>query len=65
LIPTCTTYYSWEDEEEGAFDPGWDPIEVSDAEKPPPDNPWIWQSALRLNGTPFWGMFASYWGGGK
>jgi len=63
-MPTCTTYYSWEDEEEGAFRPGWAPMEVSDAEKLP-DNPWIWQSALRLNGTPFWGKFASYWGGGK
>lgn len=42
-------------------------MEESDVEKLPDDHqsPWVWQSALRLNGTPFWGLFASYWGGGK
>ena len=66
-IKTCTSYYSWEDEEEGAFHPGWEPMAVSDVDKLPDEHqsPWIWQSALTLNGTPFWGIFASYWGGGK
>ncbi|XP_022801963.1 polycystic kidney disease protein 1-like 2 [Stylophora pistillata] len=65
-IKTCTSYYSWEDEEEGAFHPGWELMEESEIENLPDDHqsPWIWQSALTLNGTPFWGIFASYWGGG-
>lgn len=67
IIKTCTSYYSWEDEEEGAFHPGWEPMKESDVEKLSSDHqsPWIWQSALALNGTPFWGIFASYWGGGE
>lgn len=67
IIPECTSYYSWDDEEEGAFHPDWQRMEDSDVEKLPDDHesPWIWQSALTLNGTPFWGIFASYWGGGQ
>lgn len=42
-------------------------MKESDVEKLSNDHqsPWIWQSALALNGTPFWGIFASYWGGGE
>ena len=67
IIPDCTSFYSWNNEEEGAFHPGWSPMEGSDVTKLPKDHQsaWIWQSALAVNGTPFWGIFANYWGGGK
>ena len=28
-------------------------------------DPWVWQTAWDLKGTPYWGVFATYWGGGE
>ena len=67
LFKSCTLHYTWDNEDEGAFVANWKPLndskQIERAKKS--KDPWVWQSAWDLKGTPYWGQFASYWGGGN
>lgn len=59
---TCDGSYSILDEEKGFFLPGW--MEKADLEFSACPLPWRYQSALQLDGVPFWGSKSIYSGGG-
>ena len=63
----CSKTYSWSNEDEGCYDVSWRPVNESTEEcrKSNPDSHWAYHTAWQLKGTPFWGMFHNYWGGGK
>lgn len=67
IFNACTPYYSWTSEERGAYVNNWKHFnyskEIEKAKKK--HDPWVWQSAWDLKGTPYWGLFATYWGGGE
>ena len=67
LFYTCSALYTWEKEDEKAYLPGWVAVNESMQEelKKDPKSPWVWRSAWELKGTPYWGAFNTYWGGGK
>ena len=67
IIKECISAYSWEDEDEGKYKAGWIPLNKTELESLGTNykSPWTWQSAWDLKGTPYWGKFAYYWGGGR
>ena len=66
-FPGCNAAYDTDHEDKDDYETGWATMNESrkdlltEKEK---KSPWVYQSAWKLKGTPFWGMFASYWGGG-
>ncbi|KAK3717327.1 hypothetical protein QZH41_011561, partial [Actinostola sp. cb2023] len=58
--------YSWENEDEGAYRPSWITVNKTLQESLEKDkkSSWVWRTAWDLQGSPYWGRFATYWGGG-
>lgn len=66
-VYSCSALYSWEKEDESPYLPGWVAANETMQEELKKDktSPWVWRSAWDLKGTPYWGAFSTYWGGGK
>ena len=66
-FPECNARYDTDKEDMELYETGWAPMNnsrkdvLTEQEK---KSPWTYQGAWKLKGAPFWGMFASYWGGG-
>ena len=60
----CNVPYTWENEEVEAFEPHWI-LGSNQSSKDLEPTPWTYQTQWTLKGTPYWGYFASYWGGGR
>lgn len=63
FVPDCHAPYSWEVEDIGSYDPGWnhsvrDNISISTF------SPWKYQTQAQLRAYPFWGKLVLYRGGG-
>nr|XP_033472921.1 polycystic kidney disease protein 1-like 2 [Epinephelus lanceolatus] len=63
FVPDCHAPYSWEAEDMGSYDPGWnhtvrDNISVSTS------SPWTYQTQAQLRAHPLWGKMVLYRGGG-
>ncbi|XP_031568814.1 polycystin-1-like [Actinia tenebrosa] len=65
-VYSCSAKYSWEKEDESPYLPGWVAVNETMQEELKKDkkSPWVWRSAWDLKGTPYWGIFNTYWGGG-
>uniref|UniRef100_A0A8C1Y1J9 Polycystic kidney disease 1 like 2b n=1 Tax=Cyprinus carpio TaxID=7962 RepID=A0A8C1Y1J9_CYPCA len=62
-VPDCSAPYSWENEDMGAYGPGWDELNfVNGSENT--ITAWQYQSQSALKAIPVWGMTALYRGGG-
>lgn len=62
----CMANYEWDFEDTAHYHPEWIPMahnETTDETKE--STPWDYQTAWKLKGTPYFGLFATYWGGGK
>ncbi|XP_042283303.1 polycystic kidney disease protein 1-like 2 [Thunnus maccoyii] len=63
FVPDCHASYSWEVEDMGSYDPGWnhstrDNISMSTF------SPWKYQTEAQLRAYPVWGQMVLYRGGG-
>ncbi|XP_074551429.1 polycystin-1-like protein 2 [Halichoeres trimaculatus] len=63
IVPECNAPYSWEAEDTGSYEPGWnnsagDNISISSS------SPWKYQTQAQLRAYPFWGKLELYRGGG-
>ena len=64
----CNKEYSWSDEDEGCYDVSWSAFNGTERncqKMKDGKSAWTYHTALDLKGTPFWGKFHNYWGGGK
>ena len=60
----CNVPYDWENEQVEPFEPYWNPNSNKSVEGLELSS-WTYQTQWKLKGTPYWGYFATYWGGGK
>jgi hypothetical protein len=65
MFDECNADYEWDIEDKDSYHSSWKPFGKNDTENPKSKSPWYYRSAWELKGTPYWGSFASYWGGGK
>ena len=65
VFDECNVPYDWDAEEQGDFGPQWAPLSSNKSEDELKSTPWTYQTQWALKGTPYWGQFATYWGGGK
>jgi hypothetical protein len=69
LVGRCSLPYSFDNEDEGYYEAGWVPMNKSKIQEIKNDkwfkSPWSYKSAWQLKGTPYWGYFSTYWGGGR
>ena len=65
LFDECNLPYDWDNEEAGAFEPHWAPMASNKSTEELEPTAWTYQTQWTLKGTPYWGQFATYWGGGK
>ncbi|EDO34429.1 predicted protein [Nematostella vectensis] len=65
LFDECNVAYDWDKEDKDDYLTGWRPYGTNDTTDEKNKTPWNFRSAWELKGTPYWGMFASYWAGGK
>lgn len=63
LVPGCRAPYSWEVEDTGSFEPGWN-LSVKDNVSAGTWCPWKYQTQAELRARPVWGKLALYRGGG-
>ncbi|KAE8299524.1 Polycystic kidney disease protein 1-like 2 PC1-like 2 protein Polycystin-1L2 Precursor [Larimichthys crocea] len=63
LIPDCHAPYSWELEDMGSYDPGWN-HSARDNNCTSTSSPWEYQTQSQLRAYPAWGKIALYRGGG-
>ncbi|TKS67505.1 Polycystic kidney disease protein 1-like 2 PC1-like 2 protein [Collichthys lucidus] len=63
LIPDCHAPYSWEVEDMGSYDPGWN-HSARDNNYTSTSSPWEYQTQSQLRAYPVWGTIALYRGGG-
>ncbi|TKS67513.1 Polycystic kidney disease protein 1-like 2 PC1-like 2 protein [Collichthys lucidus] len=63
LIPDCHAPYSWEVEDMGSYDPGWN-HSARDNNYTSTSRPWEYQTQSQLRAYPVWGTIALYRGGG-
>ncbi|XP_048576191.1 uncharacterized protein LOC5508455 [Nematostella vectensis] len=64
LFDECNVAYDWDKEDKDDYLTGWRPYGTNDTTDEKNKTPWNFRSAWELKGTPYWGMFASYWAGG-
>ncbi|XP_016090515.1 polycystic kidney disease protein 1-like 2 [Sinocyclocheilus grahami] len=62
-VPECSAPYSWENEDMGAYGPGWDELNFINGSENT-ITAWQYQSQSALKAVPVWGMTALYRGGG-
>ena len=65
LFDECNAAYDWDDEDSESYEPHWAPLASNKSTEGLEPTPWTYQSQWSLKGTPYWGQFATYWGGGK
>ncbi|XP_023806954.1 polycystic kidney disease protein 1-like 2, partial [Oryzias latipes] len=63
LVPECNAPYSWDLEEMGSYETGWNRTGRENFSASTP-SPWKYQTQTQLRGRPFWGKTALYRGGG-
>ncbi|XP_034041945.1 polycystic kidney disease protein 1-like 2 [Thalassophryne amazonica] len=61
FVPICHALYSWEVEDMGSYDPGWN---HSIADNMSHLGPWTYQTQAELQAYPVWGQMVLYRGGG-
>lgn len=64
IFDECNVPYDWENEQVESFEPHWRPNSNKSSEGQKLSS-WTYQTQWKLKGTPYWGYFATYWGGGK
>ena len=67
IFDECNVAYDWDNEDSESYERRWEPVvsnKSMEGEEVEP-SPWTYQSQWALKGTPYWGTFATYWGGGK
>jgi len=64
LFDECNLPYDWDNEESGAFEPHWALMASNKSTEELEPTAWTYQTQWTLKGTPYWGQFATYWGGG-
>lgn len=62
LVPGCNAPYSWEVEDTGSYDPGWNHSARNQTTSLP--DPWKYQTQAELRAYPVWGKMLLYRGGG-
>ncbi|XP_044072039.1 polycystic kidney disease protein 1-like 2 [Siniperca chuatsi] len=63
FVPDCHAPYSWEVEDMGSYDPGWNQS-VRDNISTSTPSPWKYQTQAQLRAYPVWGKMVLYRGGG-
>uniref|UniRef100_A0A8C4F9S5 Polycystic kidney disease protein 1-like 2 n=1 Tax=Dicentrarchus labrax TaxID=13489 RepID=A0A8C4F9S5_DICLA len=63
FVPDCHAPYSWEVEDMGSYDPGWN-HSVRDNDSTSTSSPWKYQTQAELRDHPVWGETVLYRGGG-
>lgn len=63
LVPDCHAPYSWEVEDTGSYDPGWNYSEIINISIST-SSPWMYQTQAQLRAQPVWGKLLLYRGGG-
>ncbi|KAM4731296.1 polycystin-1-like protein 2 [Anableps anableps] len=63
LVPDCCSPYSWEIEDRGSYEPGWN-HSVKDNISTSTSSPWTYQTEAELRTLPVWGRLVLYRGGG-
>ncbi|XP_051815403.1 polycystic kidney disease protein 1-like 2 [Acanthochromis polyacanthus] len=63
LVPDCHAPYSWEVEDMGSYELGWN-HSVSDNMSTSTSSPWKYQTQAQLRSSSFWGETVIYRGGG-
>ncbi|XP_007572505.1 polycystic kidney disease protein 1-like 2 [Poecilia formosa] len=59
LVPDCEAPYSWEIEDTGSYEAGW-----NHSVKESASSPWTYQTEAELRSLPVWGRLVLYRGGG-
>ncbi|GLD61521.1 polycystic kidney disease protein 1-like 2, partial [Lates japonicus] len=62
-VPDCHAPYSWEAEDMGFYDPGWNHSVMDNISTGTP-SPWMYQTQAQLRAYPVWGKMVLYRGGG-
>ncbi|XP_054909087.1 polycystic kidney disease protein 1-like 2 [Poeciliopsis prolifica] len=63
LVPDCHAPYSWEIEDKGSYEAGWN-HSVKDNISESASSPWTYQTEAELRSLPVWGQLVLYRGGG-
>ncbi|KAI4805593.1 hypothetical protein KUCAC02_010197 [Chaenocephalus aceratus] len=63
FVPDCHAPYSWDLEDMGSYDPGWNHL-VKENVSRSTFSPWTYQTETQLRAHPFWGKMVLYRGGG-
>ncbi|XP_074514137.1 polycystin-1-like protein 2 [Sebastes fasciatus] len=64
FVPDCHAQYSWEMEDMGSYDPGWNHSSARDNISTSTTSPWTYQTQAQLRAYPVWGQMVLYRGGG-
>lgn len=65
MFDECNVPYDWDNEDSGHYEPQWVPVPSNVSTEDLDPTPWTYQTQWKLKGTPYWGRFATYWGGGE
>ena len=65
MFGECNIPYDWDNEDSEDYEQGWSPAASNTSTEEQDPTPWTYQSQWKLKGTPYWGQFATYWGGGE
>lgn len=63
LVPDCNALYSWETEDMGSYDLGWN-HSVNNNTSTSFSSPWSYQTQAQLKSYHLWGTLALYRAGG-
>lgn len=63
LVPDCHALYSWEIEDTGSYEAGWN-HSVKNNFSESASSPWMYQTEAELRSLPVWGQLVLYRGGG-
>ncbi|KAF7216063.1 transcript variant X2 [Nothobranchius furzeri] len=63
FVSNCNAVYSWEMEDMGSYEPGWN-HSLLDNISTSTSRPWKYQTQSELRNRPFWGRLETYRGGG-
>lgn len=63
LVTDCRAPYSWEEEDMGSYDPGWN-RSVMGNNSESTFSPWKYQTEAQVRAYPVWGKMVLYRGGG-
>lgn len=63
LVTDCHAPYSWEEEDMGSYDPGWN-HSIMDNKPESTYSPWKYQTQAQVRAHPVWGKMVLYRGGG-